>query len=196
MANQSNAILVMAAGNGKEVTDQDGTTRNVVQFLDAADTVGELDFRNIITVGAINAQQELASFSNYGNAVHVMAPGQDIITTTINSSLSDGRAVIYDSDAQGITQLMPPENNVNIETITDRLYLDGVFGTSFAAPHVAGALALMIARFPNATCPQDIIDRLQTTSTNLYIPYINTGLLNLAQALEIDHKPFDMISYD
>ena len=36
------------------------------------------DLDNIISVGAVNSQGKLASFSNYGNGVDVAAPGEDI----------------------------------------------------------------------------------------------------------------------
>jgi subtilisin family serine protease len=70
-------------------------------------------------------------------------------------------------------------------------------GTSFAAPHVAGALALMLDLFPNMT-PQDALSALLVTATD----YVSTtpdfvsgvtagvgtdqvggrGILNLARA--------------
>jgi hypothetical protein len=40
------------------------------------------DAPNLVTVAAVNGQQELADFSNYGQAAQVAAPGVDIRTTT------------------------------------------------------------------------------------------------------------------
>lgn len=58
-------------------------------------------------------------------------------------------------------------------------------GTSMAAPHVAGAIAVLKQAFPSLT-PTQIVDLLLTTATDLGAPGIDDvygrGLLNLAQA--------------
>lgn len=58
-------------------------------------------------------------------------------------------------------------------------------GTSFAAPHVAGALALLLQAFPNLTGRQ-ALSLLLTTSTDLGAPGVDTtygyGEINLARA--------------
>ncbi len=60
-------------------------------------------------------------------------------------------------------------------------------GTSFAAPHVSGALALMMSRFPDATNDKLIARLLATTDP---MPgdkeTISGGQLNLARALKKD----------
>ena len=68
--------------------------------------------------------------------------------------------------------------------------IDGGFaaadGTSFAAPHVAGGIALLLERFPNLTA-QDAVNILLTTATDLGAvgtdATFGRGLLNLAAAL-------------
>jgi len=42
----------------------------------------------VIAVGAISSSGMRASFSNYGSALDVVAPGEDVITTTTNSGYS------------------------------------------------------------------------------------------------------------
>ncbi len=58
-------------------------------------------------------------------------------------------------------------------------------GTSMAAPHVAGAIAVLKQAFPSLT-PTQIVDLLLTTATDLGAPGIDAvygrGLLNLSQA--------------
>ena len=83
---------------------------------------------NVISVGALKAQNKLAEFSNYGKtSVHIAAPGKRIISTT-------------------------PKSKYRIFS-----------GTSMAAPHVSGALAMLVAR--EGRLPHlEMRDRLQRTS--------------------------------
>ena len=161
---RKDVILVRSAGNGIEVNDQ-----HVGQLFNAADIAHEDDFKGaILTVGASTKngdQLRRASFANYGpSVVHLMAPGADIRTTSIN-------------------------NNAAYSNID---------GTSIAAPHVAGALALMMARFPDATREQ-LIERLIATVTPMQAgETISEGQLNLANALRRDllgTGPFSMWCY-
>lgn len=66
---KSNMFFVCAAGN-------DGADVEKLPTYPAA-----YDLDNIISVGAVNSQGKLASFSNYGNGVDVAAPGEDIYST-------------------------------------------------------------------------------------------------------------------
>lgn len=82
---------------------------------------------NVIAVGATDARGFRAPYSNYGSRVDVMAPGGDV---TADRNL-DGR----------------PDGVLSV--------VDGGFdfyqGTSMAAPHVAGVVALMKALDPDLT---------------------------------------------
>jgi len=77
----------------------------------------------------------LASFSNYGRSVTLIAPGVCILSTLPVR----GRA--SEQDAYGVLS-----------------------GTSFAAPHVAGAAALWLSRHPGAS-PSDVRRALVTTGS-------------------------------
>jgi subtilisin family serine protease len=68
-------LFVVAAGN--EETDNDGEDPSYP---------ASFDLENIISVGAVDKNFSLASFSNYGlRSVHVTAPGVDILSTYLNN---------------------------------------------------------------------------------------------------------------
>jgi len=110
----------------------------------------------IISVAASGASDRLADFSNWGRAnVDLAAPG----TVTTNIILASGP--------------------------TSTSYTSFWGGTSCAAPHVAGAVALLAAAYPGATVAQlkaaileaaDIVDPFQGMM-------VSGGRLNVARAL-------------
>ncbi|MCS6874712.1 MAG: S8 family serine peptidase [Pyrinomonadaceae bacterium] len=70
--------------------------------------------QNIISVAALDRNDQLASFSNYGQkSVHIAAPGKEILSTWLNEDFREAS------------------------------------GTSMAAPHVAGAAALIASLQPD-----------------------------------------------
>jgi len=103
--------------------------------------------KNVITVGALNSQNEMSTFSNYGEAVDFLAPGGD-----------------------GSDRLS--ENLISTGISTDYVELKG---TSMAAPLVSGALATLLALNPSITVFQ-AVKALELTSQSLSLqPYQNTN---------------------
>ena len=96
----------------------------------------------VITVAAINRSGGKAFYSNFGANVAVAAPGGDMRTSTANGILStlNNGATSPGADAFAFYQ-----------------------GTSMATPHVAGVVALMLARNPALT-PDDVKARLQSSA--------------------------------
>jgi hypothetical protein len=78
---------------------------------------------NVIAVGAIDNTGQRASFSNYGTALDVVAPGVDLYTTDIQGSAGYVTGNYYSSFS----------------------------GTSAACPHVAGVAALILSIRPDLT---------------------------------------------
>lgn len=97
----------------------------------------------VISVGALNPDGTPATFSNYGKTLDLTAPGVDIL------SLRAANTDMY-HDGQHI--------------IADRYYRAD--GTSFAAPHVTGMVALMLSQNPNATA-ESIRTNLQKNARDL-----------------------------
>jgi len=139
-------IVVVAAGNDN---------------IDASG-VSPASCSGVITVGAVNKNKQRASYSNYGPAVEVMAPG--------------GENYIFGSD--GI-----------YSTVGTSSY-DSYIGTSMAAPHVAGIVSLMKARNPTLT-PDQIVYILKRTADPIDcvgFDECGAGLVNALKALQAINK--------
>jgi len=118
---------------------------------------------NVVSVAYTTRTDGLGSYSNYG-ATHVAlaAPGDQMYTTYASSD----------------TSYYPPYSFYNIA------------GTSFSAPYVSGALALMMARFPGEDYHQLIQRLLKATDPvpALAGKCVTGGRLNLKKALTPDIK--------
>lgn len=112
--------IVVAAGNADE---------------DANNTL-PANCQGVITVGATDAVDTRAPYSNYGSVLDVMAPGGDMRVD-----------LTADGQPDGVLSLGKVEQ-------TGELTYTYAQGTSMAAPHVAGVVALMKALEPNLTSGQ------------------------------------------
>ena len=127
-------IVVAAAGNNRISTD----------FYAPAGC------RNVVTVAGGDARGFLAPYSNYGDAVDILAPGGDL------SRDDDG-----DGNPDGVLSTKTAENcldPVSGDTVST-CYYSFEQGTSMAAPHVAAALALIKAKRPDLSA-SELVSRL------------------------------------
>ncbi|MBY0429026.1 MAG: S8 family serine peptidase, partial [Alphaproteobacteria bacterium] len=120
----------------------------------------------------------------------------NILATADYSSLQPNTIVVAGVDKSNVISafsnrcgvaaawcMVAPDENI-FTTTTGGGYAT-VSGTSFAAPQVSGAIAILKQEFPNLTAAQ-IVSRLLTTATDLGAPGVDAiyghGLLNLAAA--------------
>ena len=136
----------------------------------------------VISVGATDERGRLANFSSrgaFGSSIFrptIVAPGVSIVSlrgaliTSVNGALGNES----ETDAQRLTPGEIP-------------FYTTASGTSFSAPQVAGAIALMLEANPGLS-PASVRDILQRTATplpNYYSHEVGAGMLNAhAAALE------------
>jgi len=93
---------------------------------------------NVVAVAATTSAGSRASFSNYGTGIDISAPGQSILST-LNTGTTTAGSASYAS----------------------------YNGTSMAAPHVAGVVALMQAAAPSPLTPAQVESMLKSTARAL-----------------------------
>ncbi|MFB9445603.1 S8 family peptidase [Dactylosporangium vinaceum] len=132
-ANSRGTTVVVAAGN---------SNGNASGFSPA-------NCAGVVTVAALDRDGNRAFYSNYGTTVEVAAPGGEVRLET---------------DPPGTRST--PQNGI-LSTLNDGATTPGnptystYMGTSMAAPHVAGLVALMLSRNPTLT-PAQVLTALQS----------------------------------
>ncbi|MCL1819486.1 MAG: S8 family serine peptidase [Oscillospiraceae bacterium] len=132
-------LLVVSAGNN-------GSNNDIMPVYPSS-----YDSENIISVAAADQNDNLASFSNYGEiSVDIAAPGTDILSTALGS---------------GYTYMS---------------------GTSMAAPHVAGAAALLKGYRPELTALEikDIILSNADKKAQYLGKVLTGGTINISRMFE------------
>lgn len=105
-ARTKNALLFMAAGNeGLNIT----TTYP--------------DYGSFVLVGATNPSDARSSFSNYGTAIDLVAPGESIVTTTLNNGYASVAGTSFASpiSAAGAALLLSANPNLTVSQLETSL---------------------------------------------------------------------------
>jgi serine protease AprX len=138
----------------------------------------------VIGVGSGTKDRKLSDFSSRGAAGYgsfyptLIAPGENVV-----SARATGINVIGTAGLAGA--LVSPENDTRNISISNLPRYTMSSGTSFAAPHVAGTIAMMLEAAPQLT-PDQIKRILQLTATPMlaYSRYeVGAGYLNTYAAV-------------
>jgi len=98
-------------------------------------------YTGVISVSAVDLERRLAPYSNFGTAIDIAAPGGDTSSDKNADGLPDGVLSTLADDSAGPIS-----------------FIYGFYqGTSMAAPHVAGVIALM--KSANSNITPDIVDQ-------------------------------------
>ena len=132
----------------------------------------------VISVGATDANRNLASFSSrgvFGSKQFVpslVAPGVDIVSLRSSNSQMGVLGAGTGADTQRLTPAELP-------------FYTTASGTSFSAPQVAGAVALMLEVNPNLSTAavKDILQRSATPLPLYYNHEVGAGMLNTYAAV-------------
>jgi len=166
-ATQAGMIIVVSAGN-------DGPFATEVNYPGFLATDPATSNNLIVTVGGMNPDGTFNDRSNQAGVAasyYLTAPGWEIIVPDFaapGSHLPVGFQACGADGAPGVAA-----------------GFCRVQGTSYAAPHVTGAVALLLDAFPTMT-PQDIVRLLLLSTDDIGLPGVDAqtgrGRLNLAKA--------------
>lgn len=152
-AEAKGVLFIAAAGNGHGGRGYDNDTDARPAFP------ASYSFNNIISVAAIDANDQLGGFSNWGKkTVHIAAPGVKVYSTIVGGKYSDS--------------VIP--------------FLAKWEGTSMATPHVAGAAALYWSAHPEKTAAEvkAAILNSSTRIPSLQNKIMTEGKLNLINLMK------------
>jgi subtilisin family serine protease len=150
-AEDHGVLFIAAAGNGHSGRGYNNDTDPRPAFP------ASYDHDNIISVAALDAQNNLGSFSNWGaTSVDLGAPGVNVFSTMVGNQYSN--------------------------KVIDKEYLEVTWdGTSMATPHVAGAAALYWSLYPQKNW-REVKDALLGSVTeipSMQGKSVSNGKLNL-----------------
>jgi subtilisin family serine protease len=171
--------------------------RGVLPIAAAGNSGGEDYFYpaslpQVFTVGATNSDDEVTTFSTYGEHIDVVAPGEDIL-----SLRADSTDMYAEGGASGVEPFVHIVNGI--------YYLAD--GTSMASPCVVGVAAYVLAASPGISAERlkEIVEQSADDvlypygGDSLYSPgkdiYSGHGRVNLNSALQLTSGTLAKIDY-
>ena len=183
-------IVPNPPAGGTTDVDNDGIAGNEHYVTTDAATVVELGALLIAAAGNDGDPDPLLSNIDTQNLIeqfNLTASGGAFI---VAGALNQFGSIASFSDRAGVLQdiyLVAPGEDIAVHHPFFNSQVGFVDGTSFAAPHIAGAAALLFAQWPQLTAGQ-VADILFTTATDLGAPgtdpIYGRGALNLAAATQ------------
>jgi subtilisin family serine protease len=175
-AQQRGVVLVAAAGNdgidlNHPVTDEISPDyppgAAVERPVNNGCVVMPTEIAGVVVVSATGAQNLLSWYSTYGNIVDVAAPGGSRYQTPTFDSARGRVLAPYSSTASDLAQ----EDALGrlVQDPVTHSYYAWLNGTSMAAPHVAGVVALIRAQHPDWSVGK-VVATLRTTADPLACP--------------------------
>lgn len=161
-ASAAGVVIVVAAGNSGDGSDPNIPADQPDPF---ASSIRQAGGDNVIIVGSVDANGDFSGFSNQAgsqSAFYLTARGEQV-------------CCVYD------------QGEVFVETINGQQFVTVFSGTSFSAPQVAGAVALLAQAFPNLT-GQEIVEILLDSAADGGASgtdvIFGRGILDIAAAFE------------
>ncbi len=155
-------VVIVSAGNGGDGSEPGIDPNQPDPF---ASTILQAGNGNVIIVGSVDANGNYSNFSNRaGNdaASYLVARGEEVCCVYVNGQLQ-------------------------VETINGQQFVTVISGTSFSAPQVSGAVALLKQAFPNLTATE-IVDILLASARDAGATGTDTtfgrGILDIAAAIQ------------
>ena len=174
-AEQRGVVLVAAAGNegidlnhpvSDEISPDYPAGAAVTRPVNNSCVVLPTELPGVVVVTATGAENLLSWYSTYGNITDVAAPGGSRFQTpTFNSSR--GRVLSPYSSTAGDLALQASINRLVVDPAGN--YYAWLNGTSMAAPHAAGVVALIRAAHPEMS-QGAVVAMLRRTATNMGCP--------------------------
>jgi hypothetical protein len=153
-------VVIVSAGNDGGSTKAGVDPNNPEPFAVGLRQAGN---GNVIIAGSVNDQSQFSSFSNRAGSE----------ANWFLSALGENVCCVYSG------------SQIQITTTNGQQFQTVVSGTSFAAPQIAGAAALLLQAFPNLTATQ-VVQLLLTSATDAGTAGVDAtyghGILNIANA--------------
>lgn len=154
-------VVIVSAGNDGDSIESGVNPNNPDPFATGLRQAGA---GNVIIAGSVDSANAFSAFSNRAGAE----------ANWFLSARGERVCCVYDN---GVLKITTDANGGRFQYVFS--------GTSFAAPQIAGAAALLIQAFPNLTATQ-VVDLLLRTARDAGDPGIDTtygrGILDLAAA--------------
>lgn len=154
------AVIIVSAGNEGGSTAAGVDPNNPDPFANGLRQAGN---GNVIIAGSVDDKGVISSFSNRAGTE----------ANWFLAALGEGICCVYSG------------SQIKVTTTNGQQFQTVVSGTSFAAPQIAGAAALLLDAFPNLTAAQ-VVDLLLSSATDAGAtgtdPVYGRGVLNIAKA--------------